>query len=270
MKSFENKVALITGSSRGIGKAIAIKLAEEGVKIVLNGRDSERLKITRRELLQLNVEVVSFCGNVSDKEQAARMIEFVLEKFGRLDILINNVGVSNRGKIADSDPDVFRRVFESNVFGTVNSTVYALPHIRQTKGSIIFVSSVAGIRGLPGLGAYCSSKMALKAIAETLRIEEYDSGIHVGLIQVGITEIEYAKEAIAADGRPVVLLERKKGNVQTTAQVAEKIFQNIHKRKFISTLSTLGKINALLQPLFPGLVEKIIRRSAKKIAEKSK
>lgn len=266
---FQGKVAVITGSGRGIGKAIAIELAKKGVSIVLNGRNEERLKETEDIIRKIQPNVTYFCCDVSDPKASENLIETAIRKFGRLDILVNNVGISMRGTVAELNPDVFRQVFESNVYGSVNPTIPAIPHLRKTKGSIIFISSLAGIRGLPGLSAYCSSKMALRAIAESLRIEEKKNGIHVGLIQVGITEIEHNKETIAADGSLKVLKDRDKTKVQTTGQVAKATLKNIKKRKFITTLTGIGKLNKFMQARFPMLVEKIILKNLHKFEEKS-
>lgn len=268
-KDLQGKVAVITGSSRGIGKAIAIDLAKKGVSIVLNGRNQERLNETEAEILQIHQNVVSFCCDVSDAKQSEALIQAAIDRFGRLDTLVNNVGVSMRGQVADVDPEVFKRVFDSNVQGSVNPTIYALPELRKTKGSLIFISSLAGIRGLPELSAYCSSKMALRAIAESIRIEEKKHNIHVGLIQVGITQIEHNKETIAADGSMKTLKVRNGKGVQTMEQVAKKVTKNIQRRKFISTLTRIGKINAFLQPRFPLLVERIILKNLHKFQEKN-
>lgn len=270
MNKYKGKVAIITGSSRGIGKAIALKLANEGVSIVLNGRNQERLDEAKIEVEKITPNVITYRCDVSDSVASENLIKAAINKFGRLDILVNNVGVSNRGTVEESKPEVFKRVFESNVLGSVNPTIPALPHLKKNKGSLIFISSLAGIRGLPNLGAYCSSKMALRAIAESIRIEEYESKMHVGLIYVGITEIEHKKESIAADGKPVVLQDRGDKKVQSMEYVSKKVFQNIKKRKFITTLSTIGKLNAFLQPRLPWLVEKIIIKASKKFEERSK
>ena len=266
---FQDKVAIITGSSRGIGKAIAIELAKQGAHIVLNGRNQERLKETEDIIREIHPNVISFCCEVSDANASKELIEAAIERFGKLDILINNVGVSMRGTVAELNPDVFKKVFESNVYGTVNPTIPAIPHLRKTNGSIVFISSLAGIRGLPGLSAYCSSKMALRPIAESIRIEEKKHNIHVGLIQVGITEIEHKKEAIAADGSLKILKDRDKAKVQTTQQVALATLRNIKKRKFITTLTGIGKLNKFMQARFPMLVEKIILKNLHKFEEKS-
>jgi short-subunit dehydrogenase len=270
MKKHEGKVVIITGSSRGIGKAIALQLAQQGASIVLNGRDQERLNQTALEINKYTQGVEVVCADVSHTEGAQELINRTVNRFGKIDMLINNVGVSMRGNFSDLNPEVFKRVFESNVLGTVYPTIPAIEHLRKTKGSIVFISSLAGIRGLPALSAYCSSKMALRAIAESIRIEEAQHKIHVGLIYVGITDIEHNKETIAADGSMKVLASRKTKKVQSTEAVAKSVLKNIERRKFISVLTRIGKINHYLQPRFPKLVEKIILKNLDKFEENSK
>lgn len=270
MKKHEGKVAIVTGSSRGIGKAIALQLAQKGASIVLNGRDLERLHQTAKELMQYTTNIEVVCADVSNTAGAQELIDRTVSRFGRIDMLINNVGISMRGNVSELNPEVFKRVFESNVLGSVYPTIPAIEHLRKTKGSIVFISSLAGIRGLPALSAYCSSKMALRAIAESIRIEEAQHDVHVGLIYVGITDIEHNKETIAADGSMKVLASRKDKKVQSTDDVAVSVLKNIEKRKFISVLTRIGKINHYLQPRFPQLVEKIILKNLDKFEENSK
>ncbi|MBK9284898.1 MAG: SDR family oxidoreductase [Sphingobacteriaceae bacterium] len=267
IKKTEGKVVIITGSSRGIGKAIAIACAKKGMKVVLNGRNQERLNETEKEIRIITNDVLSLCLDVSDMKQAAQLIDKTIERFKQIDILVNNVGISSRGEVADMNPEVFKTVFESNVYGTVYPTIPAIPYLRQTKGSLIFISSLAGIRGIPYMSAYCSSKMALRAIAETIRLEEAKNNIHVGLIFVGITDIEHNKEAIGADGSKVILQSRKNKNVQSPEYVANIVLKNISSRKFISVLTGIGKLNSFLQPRFPLLVEKLILKNIKKFDE---
>lgn len=270
MGKYSGKVAIITGSSRGIGKAIAHELAQQGALIVLNGRNSERLNEAESLIKTVHDNVVAVCSDVSTVDGCQILINSAIETFGRIDILVNNVGVSMRGNVADLNPEVFKTVFESNVLGTVYPTIPAIPHLRETKGSIIFISSLAGIRGLPGLSAYSSSKMALRAIAESIRIEEAKNNIHVGIIFVGITDIEHNKETVGPDGQMRVLESRKGKKVQTTEEVAKAVVKNISGRRFSSVLTPLGKLNAFLQSRYPWLVEKIIIANIKKFEEGSK
>lgn len=267
--NLRGKVAVITGSSRGIGKAIALDLAKQGVSIVLNGRNQERLNEAKAAVEKIHTKVITVCCDVSAKNAGKNLIKSAVEEFGQLDILVNNVGVSNRGNVGEVEPEVFEKVFASNLFGAVNPTIAAIPELRKTKGSVVFISSLAGIRGIPGMAAYCSSKMALRAVAESIRLEEKVNHIHVGLIFVGITQIEHNKEAISADGSMQTLEKRdgKKG-VQSMGFVAGVVTKNIQKRKFIYTLTGIGKVNSFMQARFPMLVEKIILKNLHKFEER--
>ena len=264
---FKGKVAVITGSGRGIGKAIALELASHGASIVLNGRNKERLIETEKEIRQIHDQVTSVCCDVSTISGGQFLIDEAVKTFKKIDILVNNVGVSMRGNVADLNPDVFRSIFESNVLGAVYPTIPALRHLRLTGGSIVFISSLAGIRGLPFLSAYCSSKMALRGVAESIRLEEAPYKIHVGIIYVGVTEIDQGKEYIASDGSKVMLAMRENKKVQSKESVAKAVVKNISKRKFITVLTTIGKLNAFLQPRFPWLVEQLLLRNLKKFNE---
>ena len=266
---FQDKIAVITGSSQGIGKATAIALAKLGAKIVLNGRNVERLDKAVNDLQAKGAEVIGVVGDVADVDQAQNLIDKTIEKFGRLDILVNNAGVSMRGDFAELKPDVFNKVFNTNVIGVTNLTIPAMKHLKANKGSLIFISSLAGIRGLPGLSAYCSSKMSLRAIAESIRIEEAGSGLHVGLIQVGITEIEFAKQTVGADGNLQTISDRSKFKVMSMDSVAQAVVKNMKKRKFVTTLSPIGKVNAMMQSVMPSVVEKVLIRSIDKIKKRS-
>jgi len=262
--NFKNKVAIITGSSGGIGKAIAISLAQQGSKVVINGRNSERLNKTLLEIKEITSEVLAFCCDVSSISGSQDLIDKTIEKFGKIDLLINNVGISMRGEIADLNPEVFKTVFDSNVLGAVYPTIPAIKHIRETKGSIVFISSLAAIHGLPFLSAYSSSKLALRAIAESLRIEESKNDVHVGLVLVGITEIEDNKQAVNFDGSMISLESRNNKKAQSKENVAKSVLKNISKRKFISVQTSLGKLNAFLHARFPLLVERILIKNIDK------
>lgn len=264
----EGKVAVVTGSSRGIGKAIAAELARNGAFVVLNGRDPDRLKKAEDEIRKIRGYAMGICCDVSTIEGSRSLISETLNKHGRIDILVNNVGISMRGSLADLNPEVFDTIFRSNVFGAVYPAISAMRHLRVAHGSIVFISSLAGVRGLPFISAYSSSKMALRAVAESIRIEE--KAIHVGLVYVGYTENDLNKETVASDGSKVILGPRHGKGVATKASVAKAVVRNIKKRKFITVLTFQGKMMALIQPLFPGLIERIIRANLEKFRERGK
>lgn len=268
-EEFKDKVVLITGSSRGIGKTTAITMSKLGAKLVINGRNKERLIEVENQIKNAGGNVMSYCCDITNPNQVEKLIEQTIKTYGKLDILINNAGVSMRGDFANLKPEVVKTVFDINVIGTTNTTIKAMPYIKKSQGSIVFVSSVAGIRGLPSNSAYCASKMALRAIAESIRIEEVNTNIHVGLVFVGITEIEKNKKTIAADGSLITLRDRRNFNVQSLNQVANSIINNIKKRKFRTTLSLMGRINAFLQSIAPDLVERILVLSTNKVKARS-
>ncbi len=265
---FNGKVVVITGSSRGIGKGIALELAKKGATIVLNGRNTTRLAEVEAEIRKIHQNVASICCDVSTDNGGEFLITQAIEKYGKIDILINNAGISMRGNFADLDPSVVKTVFETNVLGAANPTIAAIKHLRATQGSIVFISSLAGIRGLPGTSAYCSSKMALRALAESIRIEEAKHNIHVGLIMVAFTENDDDKAVLHADGSTKMLKPRKGKGVQSIESVVEAVIANIKRRKFITVLSFLGKLNYFLQARFPMLVELIIRKNIRKFEER--
>lgn len=264
------KVVIITGSSRGIGKEIATQLAQKGAFVVLNGRNKERLQKTENDLRNIQVNTMSVCCDVSTIEGCKLLVDSTLKQFKKIDILINNAGVSMRGEMAELNPDVFKRVIDCNLLGSAYTSIACLKHLRKTEGSIVFISSLAGIRGLPSLSAYCSSKMALRAMAESIRIEEKKNNIHVGLILVGVTEIEADKESINSDGSVIKLNSRDRNKVDSLQNVAKEVIKNIKNRKFITVLTRLGFINYYMQSFFPSLVEKIIERNIEKFNKSNK
>ena len=144
-----NKVAIVTGSSRGIGKGIAKELLLAGSKVILNGRNEDRLKATQSELLKISKDVHYFCCDITNSNESENLINYAIDTYGSIDILVNNVGVSSRGTVEESRPEVFERVMKSNFIGSVLPTIYAMKFLRKTSGSLVFISSVAGIRGLP-------------------------------------------------------------------------------------------------------------------------
>jgi len=269
-KGFQNKVAIVTGSSRGIGREIALSLGLEGATIVLNGRDEARLKAVSQELNALGIVNAYFTGDISNLEEAKALILFTHDKFGQIDLLINNVGISSRGYIADLHPSVIEQVFKSNVFGTMYPTHFALPYLRQTKGQIVFISSLAGIHGLPGLAPYSASKMALTAFVEALRIEEKANGVHVGLLQVAMTEIVHNKEVLAADGSKQQLAARKKGKVLSMEEVAADCLLLLRNRRYKKTQTMMGMLNRMLNSISPRLIEWILLKNLHQFEEQSK
>ena len=267
MKPFENKVALITGSSMGIGKATARALAERGAKIVINGRDRAKLQKTKQELLNRGFEVLALPGDVRYHQQCKTLIQETIKAFGRLDILINNAAVASRGSVEDMAPKNVKILIDSNYSGSAYLAKYAIPFLKKSKGSIIFINSVGGYRGMPYNSAYTASKMAQAALADALRIEVYDYGIHVGLIYVGYTENDSRKKILDVDGRWIYL--PKRNNVRLTPRkfVAKQICKMVQQRTKQMTLTPLGWFTAIMTRYLPRISDWLLRINRKKINE---
>ncbi|MGB5437480.1 MAG: SDR family oxidoreductase [Maribacter sp.] len=236
----KNKVAIVTGSSRGIGKAIAIELAEKGVKVVLNGRDKKRLQDTNTEFLKNGYDVISVIADVGKASQCQTLITETVKRYGKIDILINNAGDSSRGTVEEMSASNFKNLMETNYNGGAYLSKYVVPHLKKTKGHIIFINSVGGFRGMPYNSAYTASKMAQAALADALRIELYDTGIHVGLMYVGFTENDPKKSILDVDGTRTYLPKRENIRLAKPQSVARSVRLMIEKRNDKTTLTELG------------------------------
>ncbi len=249
----QNKVAIVTGSSRGIGKAIAIELAEKGVKVVLNGRDNKRLQDTNNEFLKKGYDVLSVAADVSKFTQCQTLITRAVKRFGKIDILINNAGDSSRGTVEKMAVSNFKNLMETNYNGGAYLSKYVVPHLKKTKGHIIFINSVGGFRGMPYNSAYTASKMAQAALADALRIELYDTGIHVGLMYVGFTENDPKKSILDVDGTRTYLPKRENIRLAKPQSVAKSVRLMIEKRNDKTTLTELGLLANFMIRYLPRL-----------------
>ena len=269
-KHFQNKVVVITGSGSGIGKATALAVGQQGARVVINGRNPEKLQQAEAFLRENFVHVKAVVADVASAEGARTLIDTAVQEHGKIDILINNAGMSSRGYFEALAPPVMEDMMRINVLGSLYTTRFALDHLKLTRGSVVFISSVAGIRGLPETSLYCASKMALTSIAESLRVELWEYGVHVGILYVGITKNDPGKQVIDADGSLMTLRQRDQRQSQSPDRVAQSVLTLIHKRKFKTVLTPLGKLNAIANVLFPRLVDKFLIRSKDRISRMNK
>lgn len=261
MQKHKDKVVIITGSSMGIGKVMALEMLNNGAKVVLNARNPERLQKTYTELKAAGYPVIAVAGDVSKTEDCNNIVTKTLAAFGRIDVLVNNAGISMEGEVSELSPDVFRKVMEVNYLGSVYPTQAVLPELKKSKGSVIFMSSAAGVRGLPGFSVYSSSKMALTALAESMKIELHSSGVHVGIAYVGFTQNDPEKTIYNADGEIIAQPNRTFIKAEPQENVARRVSQMVINRNFKQVFTPLGKLNAIVNRWAPGLGEWILRRN---------
>ena len=219
--------------------------------MVLNGLTPDRLEQTRREFLEQGHTVVACLADVTDYSHCERLVETAIQAFGQVDILITNASISMRAYFADMHPDVFRRVLDSNVYGTVFPLKAALPHLLKTRGSVTFISSISALNGMPSGSAYCAGKAAMSNLAHTLRLELYDTGVQFGVVHIGFTQNDADKRVLDALGQPVPIAHRPPRWQKSQTDVAQIILQHIRRRKQRTVISALGRLIALVHTHLP-------------------
>lgn len=249
----------------GIGKAIALELCKQGARVVLNGRNGERLEKTYQEFLQQGYSVIAVQADVTEPSACEELVQKTLKAFGQIDILVNNAGLSMNERFENLHPEVFDLVIKSNIQGSAYPTLTALPALKNTKGSVIFISSAAGMIGLPTASAYSAGKMALTAIAQSLKVELAETGVHIGIVHVGFTQNDDNKRVLNAKGELIPVAARPAYIQQTQQQVAQAVLRTIRKRKFKVILSAIGKVNAFMARFFPRIVLRILMASQKRL-----
>jgi short-subunit dehydrogenase len=252
----KDKVVIITGASSGIGKALAKEFASKGSKLVLAARRLDKLKELETELRGVEVESVE--TDVSKEEDCQRLIESAVSRFGRIDVLVNNAGISMRAAFETVDLNVLRRLMDVNFWGTVYCTKYALPHLLKTEGSVVGIISIAGFVGLPGRTGYSASKFAVRGFLDTLRIENLKKGLHILVAAPGFTASEVRKVALTSDGTAQGETPRNEEKMMTAEKCAAYIYKAVKKRKRQLVLTFVeGKLTVFLGKFLPRLLDQL-------------
>jgi len=260
----KNKVIWLTGASSGIGEALAYALAKEGTKLILSARREDELKrvmangqLTEDNCLILTLDLNDQTNFESKKSQA-------LQKFGKIDVLINNGGVSQRSLAKDTSIEVDRKLFEVNFFGTVALTKVLLPDfIRQKSGLIVTITSAVGKFGSPWRSGYAASKHALHGFFDSLRAELHDDNVKILLVCPGFIQTNVSQNALTGTGEKLGSMDKATANGLTAEECSLQIIAAIkNEREEIVVAKFKERFAVFAKRIFPSLFSIMIRKMA--------
>ncbi len=261
---FAGQVVLLTGASSGIGAELARQFAADGARLALAARDAERLESVATECRALGADALVVPGDVGIETSCASMVERTVAHYGRLDILVNNAGLGSSGPFESvTDLSIFDTLMRVNYLGSVWCTAYALPHLKQSKGRIVAISSLTGLTGVPKRTAYAATKHAMAGFFDSLRIELEGTGVSVTVIYPGFVFSEINQRALSPDGTPFGErgFVRRKGETMETDECGRRILAAVAGRDRDLVMTWRGKIGRLLKLISPRLVDRIARRA---------
>jgi short-subunit dehydrogenase len=261
---FTNKVVIITGGTSGIGKALATAFAVNHANVVITGRQIHKLHQTVNEIKHLGFEVTPFQGDVSKFSDCEAMAQLALDKFGTIDVLVNNAGISMRAIFEELNLEVIKQLMDINFYGTVYATKVCLPHLLKSKGSVVGISSIAGYRGLPGRTGYSASKFAMNGFLEALRTETMSQGLHVLMVAPGFTASNIRRNALVADGSAQGETPRAEEKMMPAEAVADLVLKAIIKRKRDLFCSAQGRMTKMLNCLWPSFMDRMVYQTMKR------
>ncbi|PSL06494.1 SDR family oxidoreductase [Cecembia rubra] len=256
-----HKVIWITGASSGIGQALAKAYDNLGFRIIISARNQEALEqIKNQSKHPTNIYVLPL--DLSDPDSFPSKTKEAIKAFGKLDVLINNGGISQRSLAAETSIEVDRKIMEVNFFGTVCLTKELLPHFINNKGGhFVAISSLVGKFGTPFRSTYAASKHALHGFFDTLRAEHYRDNINVTIVCPGFIRTNVSVNALTGDGSPLNEMDEAQEKGMSPEQCAKQIIMAIEQQKEEVLVGGKEKYAVYLKRFFPSIFSKIIRKA---------
>lgn len=257
---YNDKVVWITGASSGIGEHLAYALADQGAKLILSSRNEKELQRVKQNCRQIT-EIQLLAMDITDFDTIPQKTAEAIALFNRIDIIINNAGISQRSKALDTDLSVDRRIMDINYFGSIGITKALLPvFLRQGAGQIVVISSVTGKIGTPYRSAYAASKHALHGFYDTLRAELEDQGIFVSIVCPGYIRTNLSINALKGDGSKNNTMNDVIKNGLDAGVFAQKLLRQVAKRKEEIYIGGKEILAIYIKRFFPSMLSKIIKR----------
>ncbi len=262
-KNFEDNIVVVSGAGSGIGAAISSKFAREGAKVGLLDVAGEAVQKKAEELAAAGADVVALRCDVAEQQDCESAMGEIISRFGGIDVLVNNAGITQRSAFIDTDVSVFKKVMEINFFGSLYCTKAAIKSLIDRKGMIIVIESIAAIAPLLGRSGYCASKHALHGLFTSLRSEIRSAGVHVMIVCPGFVKTNLQQRALDGDGRVTSHPQSKVGKDILPEAVAHAVYQAALKKKSLLVLSSVGKLTYWISRLAPVLYERLMARQLK-------
>jgi short-subunit dehydrogenase len=261
VNNLRDNVVVITGASKGIGAELARQLAAQGARLALSGRDQAALGAVAAECIRLGAEVEVIPADVAVDTDCQRLIEKTVARYGRIDTLVNNAGVTMWARFEDiRDLGTVARIMQVNFMGSVYCTAYALPHLKASRGRVVGIASHTGLTGVPTRSGYAASKHAMRGFFDSLRIELAGSGVSVTMVYPGFVATGIRENATGPDGKPVKVNPVDPANVMSVEECARQIVVAIRSRTRDLVMTARGKLVLLAKPFVPGIVDRLARR----------
>ena len=262
MAVFQDKVIVVTGASEGIGRALCLALAPQGPRLVMAARNEERLRTLKTQVEAKGARALVVPTDVTGKEDCERLIGMTIEKWGSLDVLVNNAGGTMWTNFEDiTDMSIFEKLMRLNYLGSVYCTYYALPHLKKAKGLIVAISSAAGLAGVPTRTAYSASKHAMFGFFDSLRIELQGTGVNVTMVAPDFVLSEIHRRALGHDGKPLGKRPLRESKIMTAEKCAALIVQAMAKRDRLLLTSFRAKAGRWVRMFAPWLTDNMTKKA---------
>ena len=263
MPHYNDKVVWITGASSGIGEALALRFAKAGAKLVLSARRETELQRVKGQTGLANDRVFVLPLDLLDYNSMPGKTQAVLDHFGRIDVLINNGGISQRSLVNETELSVYQRLMDVNFIGTVALTKAVLPvFLKQGKGQFGVITSLMGKFASPLRSGYAGAKHALHGFFDALRMEYEDQGVKVTLLCPGFIKTNISLNALTADGSAQQKMDEKQAQGMTAEDCAEQIFRAMEKEKMEAYIGGKETFAVYLKRFFPGWLHRVVKRAA--------
>jgi NAD(P)-dependent dehydrogenase (short-subunit alcohol dehydrogenase family) len=263
-RDFTGATVVVTGGGSGLGAAWARRFARAGARLALLDVDADAARLLAAELVAAGTEALALGCDVRDEAACQTAIGATIDRFGGIDVLVNNAGITHRSAFVETDTAVYRRVMDVNFFGSLHCTKAALPSLIARRGIVIAVSSIAGLAPLYGRTGYAASKHAVHGFFSSLRAELAPLGVGVLVVCPGFTATRIGQNALAGDGRPTQHPQSTVGRLATPESVADAGYAAACRGEALLVLSWVGRTTWFLQRLSPALYEWLMARSLRR------